>query len=150
MRLHGSCAARAEAAVLILGPAGAGKSDLVLRLLDRGWSLVADDQVELSAAPAGLAAAPPPPLRGLLEVRGLGIMAGLPAATAPVQLQLVVDCVPAPAMPRLPMPAQFTALGCSLPRLALDPFAASAPQKLDWALDVLAARRAMTAGAFAA
>ena len=54
MTLHASCAARAGDAVLILGPSGAGKSDLVLRLMGRGWDLVADDQVEVSADAEGL------------------------------------------------------------------------------------------------
>jgi len=31
----------------MLGPPGAGKSDLALRLLSRGFDLVADDQVEI-------------------------------------------------------------------------------------------------------
>ena len=46
MPLHASCAALRGDGVLILGPPGAGKSELVLRLLGRGWDLVADDQVE--------------------------------------------------------------------------------------------------------
>ena len=45
---HGGCAAYRSMGVLLLGPPGAGKSDLLLRLLDRkGWKLVADDQVLL-------------------------------------------------------------------------------------------------------
>ena len=36
MMLHGSCAARNGAGVLLVGPPGAGKSDLLLRLL-RPW-----------------------------------------------------------------------------------------------------------------
>jgi hypothetical protein len=49
MRFHASCAARMGEggfdAVLLLGTSGSGKSDLLLRLIDRGWALVADDQV---------------------------------------------------------------------------------------------------------
>ena len=67
MQIHGSCAARDGAAVLLLGPSGSGKSDLALRLLDRGFLLVADDQVLIED---GVARAPPP-LAGLLELRGL-------------------------------------------------------------------------------
>ena len=57
--LHGSCVALAAPpgvlprGVLILGPSGAGKSTLALRLMALGATLVADDRVEVSAAPEG-------------------------------------------------------------------------------------------------
>ena len=70
MQIHGSCASRDGAGVLVLGPAGSGKSDLVLRLLDRGFDLVADDRVEIEH---GMARAPAS-LAGLIEVRGLGLL----------------------------------------------------------------------------
>ena len=90
MQMHGSCAARAEAGVLLLGPPGSGKSDLVLRLLDRGFALVADDRVEsttFGSAPSALA--------GLLEVRGLGIVR-LPYLSS-CRLALVVRWVARPS-----------------------------------------------------
>src|SRR5919205_3670266 len=70
VRVHGTCVARSGAGVLLLGPAGAGKSDLALRLLSRGFDLVADDQVVIEDG----VACPPPPLAGLMEVRGVGIV----------------------------------------------------------------------------
>ena len=73
MRLHASCAARLGPdgydAILLQGPPGAGKSDLVLRLLHHGFTLVADDQVLIEDN----IASPPESLAGLLEIRGLGI-----------------------------------------------------------------------------
>jgi len=148
MLLHGSCAARSGEAVLFLGPPGAGKSDLCLRLLSRGWTLVADDQVRLATAEAGLAAEAPPELAGMLEVRGLGLLAGLPHGPAP--LALAIDLVARDTVPRLPHPARFAALGHSVPRLALHAFDASAPDKVDWALAAATARARLSAGAFAA
>ena len=42
--LHATTVAIDGRAVLISGPSGSGKSDLALRLLDRGFTLVSDDQ----------------------------------------------------------------------------------------------------------
>jgi HPr kinase/phosphorylase len=150
MLIHGSCAAQEGYAVLILGPPGAGKSDLVLRLLGRGWTLVADDQVEVAPGPSLATAAPPAALAGMLEVRGLGILRDLPhLASAP--LALVAQLAPRAEVPRLPSPARHPlAGGASLPLLALHAFDASAPQKLEWALAAAMGRARMHAGAFAA
>ena len=67
--VHASCAVRDEFGVLIRGRPGSGKSDLLLRLLGRGFDLVADDCVLLD----GAIARAPERLQGLLEVRGLGV-----------------------------------------------------------------------------
>ena len=143
---HGSCAARDGAGVLLLGPPGAGKSDLLLRLTGEGWRLVADDQVILRAEGDSLRAAPPERLRGMIEVRGLGLIEGLDCA-AEAPLALAVDCVPRAEVPRLPLPARFAALGRDVPRIALHAGDASAPRKLALALDALAGRVGMRAGA---
>ncbi len=127
----------------MLGPPGAGKSDLALRLIGRGFTLVADDQVVLE----GRAVRAPEPLRGLLEVRGLGIFEGLPVADD-ATLALAVELVAADGMARLPMPAAWPPAG--VPRIALHAFEASACDKLAWALDAALGLRAQRAGAFAA
>jgi len=66
--------------MLIRGPAGSGKSRLVLNLIQAASNgmlvfarLVADDRVHVLAAHDRLIARPPTALAGLLEVRGLGI-----------------------------------------------------------------------------
>ena len=139
-RVHGSCVARDGAGVLIVGPSGAGKSDLTLRLLNRGFALVADDQVDISN---GLARAPEA-LAGLLEVRGIGIvkMAHLPA----VKLNLVISLTDQPE--RLPRPEQHAALG--LPVVRLNAAGASAPDRVALALDCALGRVTQHTGAFAA
>ncbi|MFC7736772.1 HPr kinase/phosphorylase [Roseomonas sp. GCM10028921] len=149
MLQHGSCAARDGAGVLLLGLPGAGKSDLLLRLTGEGWSLVADDQVLLRAEGDALLAAAPESLRGMMELRGIGLMAGLDAVPE-ARLALVVDCVAPGEVPRLPEPARFEALGLLLPRIALHAREASAPRKLSLALDALAGRIACRAGALEA
>lgn len=148
MLLHGSCVALDGDGILLLAPPGGGKSDLALRLLGQGALLVADDQVEMSMHGAALMAAPPPALAGRLEVRGLGLLEGLPWVRA--RLALAVELVAREAVPRLPEPASWTALGQAVPLLRLDGWAASAPEVLKRALDVLAGRLRLTAGAFAA
>jgi HPr kinase/phosphorylase len=148
MLQHGSCAASGGAGVLFLGVPGAGKSDLLLRLMQRGWQLVADDQVALSVTAAGLAAEAPAALAGMLEVRGVGIFQGLPHGPAP--LRLAVLLVGRDEVPRLPEPRVFTVLGRDLPLLALHAFDASAPAKIELSLGVAEARYGLRAGAFAA
>lgn len=143
MLVHGSCASRDGAAVLLLGPPGAGKSDLLLRLIGRGWGLVADDQVVLD----GVAVSAPPALRGMLEVRGLGIFQGLAVAEG-ARLALVVDLVAREAVQRLPAPAVWSPAG--VPRVALYGFDASVCDKVALALDAARGRAAQRAGAFAA
>lgn len=133
---------------MLLGPPGSGKSDLVLRLIERGWRLVADDQVVLAAEAGVLRAGPPPALHGLLEVRGLGIFRDLPvAASAP--LRLAAHLVAREAVPRLPEPEGWTQAGVTLPAIRLDAFAASATAKLGLALDAALGRARQRAGAFA-
>ena len=139
MQIHASCAARDATGVLLIGPPGCGKSDLLLRLLDRGFVLVADDRVDIEDG----IASPPASLAGLLEVRGLGIiqLPHLPHA----RLALAVEL--GPAGMRLPVPARHPTLG--VPSIVLDPFAASAAQRVAMALDCAQGVLRQQAGAFA-
>lgn len=125
--------------LLLRGPPGAGKSDLALRLIEAGGRLIADDQTHLTMhlAKTGrtVIATPPPPLAGLIEVRGVGIVRlarGQFIARAP--LALLVDLVPLEQVERMPDPAREAVLGVNLPRLALWPFEASIVTKLHLAL----------------
>jgi hypothetical protein len=116
--------------VMVEGPAGAGKSDLALRALGEGFSLVADDRVVLWACEGRLFGRAPDTLVGLLEVRGLGVIAvpALPLA----QVALAVRCG---APERMPGPASIDLVGIAVPRLTLDPREPSAAAKLSRALD---------------
>jgi HPr kinase/phosphorylase len=126
--------------VLLIGPPGAGKSDLLLRLLARGFDLVADDRVDIVAR----IARPVPALAGLLEVRGLGIVR-LPYA-ASARLALVVEL--SDAAMRLPLPGRHDTL--DLPMARIDARAASAPDRVALALDCALGRVTQVCGAFAA
>ena len=137
-RWHASCVARHGAAVLLLGGSGSGKSDLALRLLDRGFDLVADDRVLLRN---GLASAPDA-LRGLIEVRGLGLLR-VPPVTHPVRVALAVVLDGSGA--RLPEPEPHPVLRVPLLRLAA--FDGSTALRIELALDCLAGRRSLAEGA---
>ena len=145
--LHGTAIAVSGRAVLIRGASGAGKSDLALRCLDHAASpllsgrpmLVADDQVEIRRTGCRLRVLAPATLRGLLEVRGIGIVSV--ASVAEAELALIVDLVGPEAVERLPSTARTAdILGLGLPLTSIWPFAASAPAKLLLALDRVAPR----------
>lgn len=74
LTLHATCVAVDGRGLLITGPSGAGKSALALALMAHGARLVADDQVTLSTRDTALVATCPPPLRGMIEARGLGLL----------------------------------------------------------------------------
>ncbi|WP_300300340.1 HPr kinase/phosphorylase [Ferrovibrio sp.] len=139
IRLHASCVAIAGEAVLLRGPSGAGKSDLALRLIEAGARLVADDQTMLTRKHGRLVAAAPETIHGLIEIRGLGPVAMIPAPPTPVAL--LIDLVAFTDVPRLPEPYFETLLDIALPVLRLDAFTASAAIKVKWALARAAAGR---------
>jgi serine kinase of HPr protein (carbohydrate metabolism regulator) len=115
MRIHASCVVLARAGepfgaprdsgVLILGSSGTGKSELALRLIERGAILVSDDRTELFARESRLYACAPAAIAGLLEVRGVGIVE-LPRA-AEACVALVIQLVTAQDLERFPEPEQF-------------------------------------------
>jgi HPr kinase/phosphorylase len=111
-----------------------------LRLLDRGFVLVADDQVEIGTD--GMAR-PPQALAGLLEVRGLGLMR-LPFLDV-VRPVLLAELVAGPVA-RLPEPRRDRLLG--LPTFAIDPRPASAAQVLALAFETVTGRATQSVGAF--
>ena len=132
--VHASAVLVGARAVLIRGPAGAGKSRLALALIEAAQTplipfarLVADDRVELEARHGRLLARAPEALAGLIEVRGLGIRR-LPYEPVAV-IGTIVDLA-APDAQRLPSPPerQVEVAGILLPRLAVasgvDPFPA--------------------------
>lgn len=130
--IHGTCVAVGARGVLIRGRSGAGKSDLALRLIAEGARLVADDQVLVRAVAGRLVARAPEPIRGLIEVRGVGLVPAPTAAFA--RIGLVVDLAAANAVPRLPEPQSTRIEGVDVPLARLAPFEASAPIKVRLAL----------------
>lgn len=133
LNIHATCVALGGAGVLLLGESGAGKSDLALRLIDGGAALVADDRVLLSAHKGILFARAPQTIRGLMEVRGLGILEMPTKEAAPIRLAAVLGR----EGPRLPPPRHYECklpLTQNVPLIALDPRLASAPARIRAAL----------------
>ena len=143
--VHGTAIATAGRAVLIRGASGAGKSDLALRCLGtppgaflaEAPKLVADDQVLVAVRDGRIVVSAPPTIRGLIEVRGLGLVAVPTVEEA--ELALVVDLVRPGALERMPAPAAPAVIaGLPVARVALDPHEMSAPLKLFIALGQVA------------
>lgn len=130
--LHATCVAIRGVGVLLTGPPGSGKSDLALRLIDRGADLVSDDGTIVTARGGRLIASAPATIAGLIEARGLAILARPALAMVPLALCLALDQAPV-RLPDAPLPTRLIA-GIALPLLALAPFEASAPIKVEQAL----------------
>lgn len=122
--------------LLIRGPSGVGKSDLALRLLHQGLRLVSDDYTRVWPSEGRLYAACPPTTRGLIEVRGCGILS-LPSVHL-AEIALVVECHPAgTTIERLPENETSQLCMIAAPVLHIRPFESSAPAKLRRALSSL-------------
>jgi serine kinase of HPr protein (carbohydrate metabolism regulator) len=119
--IHASAVLVGARAVLIRGPAGAGKSRLAMALIEAAGTgllpfcrLIADDRVHLAAAHGRLLVRPAAALAGKIEVHGLGIRQ---VAYEPVAVVgLVVELAAADAT-RLPAPGSAELAGIALPRL---------------------------------
>ena len=132
--LHASCVASNGRAVLIAGPSGSGKSDLALRLLDRGFTLVSDDRTVVRKEGEKLVASAPATIKGKLEIRGIGIVDMDSIDDVPVALvvELTAD------LQRMPDDSQERfIMGSVIPLVNIDALTASAPSKVAIALDRL-------------
>ncbi len=118
---------------LITGSSGAGKSDLMLRALDCGFRLVADDRTVAWISDGRLYGRAPDTLQGLMELRGVGVLSQpwLPMA----EVAFVVRCEGAAAeVDRMPEPDFQEIGGVVIPLLRAHALDASAPAKLGRAL----------------
>jgi len=90
-KVHSTSVVIEDAGVMITGKSGFGKSDLALRLIDSGATLISDDVTICEKIGDSIFLFPPYETKGLLEVREIGIM------TVPyienIKLSLLVELV---------------------------------------------------------
>jgi serine kinase of HPr protein (carbohydrate metabolism regulator) len=124
---------------LIEGESGAGKSDLALRLIDRGATLISDDYTLLQRAGGELIASPPDTIAGKIEVRGLGLLETAYVEKIPVALLIRLTDAPE----RLPLADDVRRIaGLDIREIAVDSHTASAPIKVELALRHLVGTKA--------
>ncbi len=132
--IHASAVAIRGRAVLIGGLSGRGKSDLALRLIDRGGGLVSDDYVFVRRQGDRLLASAPPTIAGKIEVRGVGLVDFPTESEVPVALFVDLDVPPE----RLPEPGETRSMaGIAIPVVGLSALEPSAPIKVELALRMI-------------
>ena len=133
--LHATGVAIEGRTVLLCGPSGSGKSDLALRLIDRGAMLVSDDYTLVKRIEGRLIATAPSTIAGQMEVRGIGIVTVPYREEAPVAL--LIDLTE--QVERMPMEMASRAVaGMQVPVARLNPFEMTAPIKVEFALRAIA------------
>tara|TARA_R110000824_G_scaffold17309_1_gene70432 strand:- start:5161 stop:5616 length:456 start_codon:yes stop_codon:yes gene_type:complete len=130
-KMHATAVAISGVGVMIRGKSGSGKSDLALRLIDRGATLIGDDYVEIRRQDVKLLLNPPSSLAGKLEVRSLGILEC--DHVSDIELKLIIDLKEDPD--RFPLDTQvMILLGIAVPFCTLDAMETSAAIKAELAL----------------
>jgi serine kinase of HPr protein (carbohydrate metabolism regulator) len=129
--VHATSVAIGGRAVLLGGRPGMGKSDLALRLIDRGATLISDDYTHVRRIEGKAIAAAAPNILGKIEVRGVGIVELPTVQDVPVALFVDLDSEPA----RLPEPGEtLSVAGIAIPVAHLSGLEPSAPLKVEAAL----------------
>ena len=126
-RIHSTSVVIDDNGVLILGDSGSGKSDLALRLIDSGGTLISDDISICRKNSNNIYLYCPPEIKGLLEVREIGII------TVPfverIKLRLVVN-LKSINNERFPKDSTYRILGIKIPIINIEGKNSSAVAKI--------------------
>lgn len=116
-RLHATSVAMEDNGVAIFGDPGSGKSDLALRLIDSGATLISDDITVFSKLEKNINLFGIENTKGLLEVREVGIIT-VPYVEG-IKLKLVVRLTDK-VIERIPKTNQINLLGLKFPKLEIN------------------------------
>lgn len=132
--LHATLIKLKSRGILLLGKSGSGKSDLALRLIEnKAAKLVADDVVFISKKGDLLYGTAAENLRGMLEVRGVGIVTYPYIRRSKIDLAVhLVDT--AAEVERFPLKHKELILGLEIKQIDLYAKENSAPDKIMAAL----------------
>lgn len=126
--LYASCVEFMGSGLLICGRSGSGKSDLCLRLTDAGADLVADDRTVVENRDGKLMARAPDSIKGLLEIRGIGIVETPHIDETEIRLKLILR--PFSQIDRMPEEQTEIIEKAEIPVFYLDAFSVSAVAKI--------------------
>lgn len=116
--------------VLIIGKSGSGKSDLALRLINnKNAILVSDDRTDIYVKDNKLYASAPEVIKGLMEIRGVGIVRldYTPIAEVKLVINLVDDIK---KIERMSKDKFYEKYGVKIPLIDLYAFEVSAVDKV--------------------
>ena len=126
-KIHSTSVVIEDLGLLIIGQSGSGKSDLALRLIDNGATLISDDISICRKNSNNIYLHCPPEIKGLLEVREIGII------TVPfverIKLRLVVN-LKSKNNERFPKDNSFRILGIKIPLISIEGKNSSAVAKI--------------------
>lgn len=126
--IYASCVEKNGRGILLRGHAGAGKSSFTLSLINRGMSLVGDDQIRINNTDGKLIARPAENIKGLLEVRGIGIL-NLNYSES-CEIVYVINLVPGYHSERLPENQEVEIQGVSIRTFNINPLDPTAIEKV--------------------
>jgi HPr kinase/phosphorylase len=133
-QIHGTSICYKQNGLLFLGESGTGKSDLALRLIDKGADLIADDQTILTLKNNEIILSCPEKIKSKLEIRGIGIIE-MPSIEEH-QLDIVFQLKSFREIERVPNENWIILLNQKIPYYEIDPFELSINAKINFLLKI--------------
>ena len=133
-QIHGTSLQYKQKGLLFLGESGSGKSDLALRLIDKGAYLIADDQTILTLKNNKIILTCPTEIKSKLEIRGIGII-DIPSIEEH-QLDIVFQLKSFREIERFPKESWIMLLDQKTPYYEIDPFELSVNAKINFLLKI--------------